>query len=167
MVKHAQSRLIITHFYCNCHYFTFCWWFFLGGKLFRFSTKLNPFVPNTPHQGVEKVCIENQWVKQKWVSASVFNCKKSRQALSHSFTSSDIGVLRFPFLSCFGVIVMVLYLQSLIMSSWLNELFTGLWNNWMAWRRHLQLKAKNMRTWWRGNTKYHLLTLLVKFVLHN
>ena len=113
MVKHAQSRLIITHFYCNCHYFTFCWWFFLGGKLFRFSTKLNPFVPNTPHQGVEKVCIENQWVKQKWVSASVFNCKKSRQALSHSFTSSDIGVLRFPFLSCFGVIVMVLYLQSL------------------------------------------------------
>ena len=64
--------------------------FFFGGKLFRFSTKR----------------------KQKCISASVFDffCRTSRQTLSNSFTSSDANVLRFPFLSCFGVIVL---------SSWL------------------------------------------------
>ena len=101
--------------------------FFFGGKLFRFSTKL----------------------KQKCVSASVFDffCRRSRQALSNSFTSFVAEVFGFPFF----VLFWGYSCKFVIMGGQLKEHLTGLWNNWMAWRRYLLLKGESLRTWWRGN----------------
>ena len=50
-------------------------------------------------------------LKQKCTSASEFDlfCKRARQALSNSLTSSVAEVFRFLFLSCFGVILQVRY----------------------------------------------------------
>ena len=100
--------------------------FFSVANSFTFSTKL----------------------KQKCTSASEFDlfCKRARQALSNSLTSSVAEVFRFLFCR-----VLELYCKFVIIGSRMKELFTGLWNNWLAWRRHLLLSTESLRTWWSGD----------------
>ena len=47
--------------------------------------------------------------------------------------------------------VLELYCKFVIIGSRMKELFTGLWNNWLAWRRHLLLSTESLRTWWSGD----------------
>ena len=63
------------------------------------------------HHNTFQLLQHNTFQLQKCISGSEFDlfCKRTRQALSNSLTSSVAEVFRFLFLSCFGVILQVRY----------------------------------------------------------
>ena len=115
--------------------------FFFGGKFFRFSTIL----------------------EEKCVSASVFDFFCKRLMVKASFFKLVDIMFYWSFPLSFFLLFWGWSCKFVIMGGQLKKPFNGLWNNWIAWRRHLLLKAESPSTWWRGNINCLTKKIIFKF----